>query len=328
MNKNGLLAHEEEPLIRQNNDIIWHYTTSDVFALMADGKTGLYATDHRFLSDSDELSYGSQFLHEVLLKMKNDPCQFCKDAKIELQDASKLPADFPSEKIIDVCLATWERFENYKVTLYTTCFSHEPDSLYQWRSYTPDGGLAIGFSLAELKDYFSSITAFPLKEYQDFTLYTPQIKLNLDGKDTPVPYYAVIGKCVYDSVEQRKMVYRTIVTAHDKQENSTDKQESSNYFSPILACIALFKNSSFWFEKEERIVFCGPLLNKSLEIIAGKPRVAIPGYNKDVLAQKIRGIFVSPHGKKRQNHILAQVLLSKNDIECNVFDSRSTYIGG
>lgn len=43
-----------------DQDLIWHYTTLDVFKKMIFAETGLYATHVRFLNDSSEFRYGWQ----------------------------------------------------------------------------------------------------------------------------------------------------------------------------------------------------------------------------------------------------------------------------
>ena len=75
--------------LRKDTDIIWHYTSMDVFKKMMFGETGLYATHARFLNDSSEIRYGLQLIQSLaeeylqrLKKEAKDTKDICK--KFEL----------------------------------------------------------------------------------------------------------------------------------------------------------------------------------------------------------------------------------------------------
>ena len=80
----------------------------------------LYATHHNFLNDAEEINYGYKLCMQILRQDSN--LSYYSDAvEKELGNSD----------------------------VFLCCFSKQPDSLYQWRSYTPTGGFSIGFSQQE-----------------------------------------------------------------------------------------------------------------------------------------------------------------------------------
>lgn len=101
--------------------IIWHYTTIEAFDCIL--REGIAFSHYRFLNDDSELSYGRQLLRDIFDDLKDEELK----KFIEGQIVDELVADS-----------------------YLFCLSRDGDNLYQWRSYTPHGGIAVGFDRREL----------------------------------------------------------------------------------------------------------------------------------------------------------------------------------
>ncbi len=100
-------------------DVIYHYTSNDVFVKILDGKSLRMSSRHH-LNDSME---GEQFFS----LLKTHPNQ-------------------PNEANIDVIRHTLDPLE-----CFVTCFSSERDLLSQWRGYARNGtGVAIGFKKEDI----------------------------------------------------------------------------------------------------------------------------------------------------------------------------------
>ena len=109
---------------KRKDILLWHYTSADAFWKMLGGD--FYATHHRFLNDSTEITYGFQ---EIKRFLQDDNCF----SKLHLITDDLNRNDF-----------------------FLLCFSKDPDNLYQWRSYTPQGGFSIGFSYNKLVELLNA----------------------------------------------------------------------------------------------------------------------------------------------------------------------------
>lgn len=318
---NGLIAELEEERVRlsQNKDLIWHYTSADIGAQMLDRKTGLYATDYIFLNDSGEVYYGITRIKTFLDEMEKKPKDFLE--AINYPDIDNMRT-FPDPEIIERCREAVNT-SKWATHPYILCFSHNPDSLYQWRSYTPNGGLCFGISLQELRSKIS-----PDYIYLDNISFSRlHHQHQYGGKMADFTEYLIMGKCLYTDLQQRKMLFE-IVTSDKFKTKEGLEDISDDFFIQILSCMFLFKHFSFTEEDEERIILWGPASFKRVEIIGNKPRIPISYYDKNNLNNCIKGVFISPHGNKKQIRIIVQTLLDKYELDnCPVIDSLSTYIG-
>jgi len=85
-----------------------------------------------------------------------------------------------------------------------------------------------------------------------------------------------------------------------------------------------YKNPSFYFEREVRLVYMGDSLRKRIQYIGNKPR--IPTFIRNV-RNLIRGVYISPHGDKLQNRLLAELFRDKFNLSFDIIESSSSYNG-
>lgn len=292
---------QSEKDLRNNQDIIWHYTTCDIFAQLMEGKTGLYATHYCFLNDSKEFEYKKNRFKTKILPIVNRNI----DEIIKTETNSETKEKWRELK------NRWNSVLMEYNDMYTFCLTKKTDNLYHWCSYTPNGGYCIGFSRRKIEEKIASINK---KKIDDYTLYTKE----LDSRES---YNVFMGDCVYEKEEDTSGSIAGLLLGMDKYKGD----------EKLRICLhsALTKHSSFEDEKEFRIVLLGQSLRKKIEIIGNKPRVPLFGIEKSEICRLIEGVFVSPHGNKERNKLLAELLAEKHDCKnlWGVYLSNSPYIG-
>ena len=292
---------QTEKDLRNNSDIIWHYTSCDVFAQFMEGKTRLYGTHYCFLNDSKEFEYKMD-----RFKTRNLPI-----VDKEIEEIIKTQTNPKATERWKELKSKWNDVLMSYNDIYTLCFSNKADNLYHWCSYTPNGGYCIGFSKKRIEEKIKTTNKRTMDSY---TLYT-------NTTDTGESYNVFMGDCVYEKEEDTSESIAGLLLKMDKYEGD----------EKLIICLhsALTKHSSFEDEKEFRIVLLGQSLRKKIEIIGNKPRVPLFGIEKDEICSLIEGVFVSPHGNKERNKLFAELLREKHN--CNdwwgVYLSSSPYIG-
>ena len=113
-------------------EILYHYTSIDAFKGIIDNKH-LRMTRYDQMNDTSELSFG--------LKMF---VQYVEDYRCSSEEQDILKKNIL--QMLSIC-------RDYN--LFITSFSEQKNDLSQWRAYTPNGGVTIGFSTKELgRGYF------------------------------------------------------------------------------------------------------------------------------------------------------------------------------
>ena len=279
----------------------------DIFKSFIFGETGLYATHVRFLNDSTEIKYGLG-----LLKKQYDNCLALLNKKKVRKDIAKLikPKLHQMEQVRDQIKVL------DSIDAYVTCFSKDCDSLYQWRSYTPEGGVSIGFSRQELQKTIFGTNPKKIGMINDNSAFwmfpyssTPSATDNIVG---------CIGECLYNEDQRKDTLVKLLF--------STKKADVNIANTFFLA--ALMKHKSFEAENEVRIVYCGVPCFEKIEIVGNKPRIPIVGACPNKMRQLIKGVVVSPHGNKEQNFYLAHLLAHKYNLDWEPIPSSSPYIRG
>ena len=282
--------------LAENEDIIWHYTSREVFANILEKRTGLYATHYKFLNDSSEYKYGldvvMDYLIEEINKRINEQLQQGVTEE-KRKEFNQIKEDLNCEKI-----------ELPYKDMFTLCFSRKPDKLYQWRSYTPNGGYSIGFSKSEL-DLIIQKKSHKSNEGDKIYFYNDE-----DSNET----YILLEDCIYDK-EAMKNCIETLVFQKDNMKS-------------IARLFSLSKHYSFREEEETRIAIFGDSLRRHIEIVGGKPRIPIVGCDKDSVANLIKGVYVSPHGDREGNMLFAELLKEKHNLSFEICCSDSPYVGG
>lgn len=111
--------------ILSNSDTVFHYTSLEGFAGIINS-SGFWASDNRFMNDSEEIKHGIDLATSVL---KN---RIARATSIEFQSILEAAIEKINNK---------NRNRNL-----IACFSRSRDSLEQWRGYGPSGGVCIALN--------------------------------------------------------------------------------------------------------------------------------------------------------------------------------------
>jgi hypothetical protein len=120
-----------------NENLLFHYTN-------ADGAIGiftnecLWATDIRFLNDSEEFLHGCKLAKEIIAELKREGSHF---SSIN---------DFYTT--LEVVVGNLNSAVDIASTAYVVSFSCEGDMLNQWRTYGGDSGYALGWNINVLHE--------------------------------------------------------------------------------------------------------------------------------------------------------------------------------
>ena len=253
--------------------VIWHYTSVDVFERILMGE--LAFSHYRFMNDSAEIEYGRQLLE-----------------RIEQEDSSldKIVSDDLFKKI--------NLFKN----VYMFCLSRDGDNLYQWRSYTPKGGVAIGFCRPDL---FSAI--------QDYMRRHKWLAHSMFD----------LCRCHYSEKSVRKVVSSLAHKAKNKASLCSCDKNISLYMIKVLRVWLSQKNPSFKEEQEERFLIVEDKRDH-IQIINGKPMIVL---SDSRISKSISHVRLSPHGDKEHNRLLVEILREKYGLSFSIEESNSSYNG-
>ena len=188
---------------------------------------------------------------------------------------------------------------------YLFCLSRDGDNLYQWRSYTPQGGIAIGFDRREL--YSAIQNGFAGQE-------------RTSASDKIVGMLVV---CRYNDDVAKRVVER-LNQRQTKNHGCSDGCKGFGlYMMKVMRILFAQKNPSFMEEQEERFLVRGAP-RAMVEIIKGKPRILV----KDLgISKSIKCIRLSPHGDRERNQLLVEILRDKNKLTFQIEHSKSSYNG-
>ena len=257
--------------------VIWHYTTIEAFGRILED--GIAFSHYRFLNDDSELTYGRQLLREIYEKLKNEGMK-----------------KFIEGEIVDELVAD----------SYLFCLSRDGDNLYQWRSYTPHGGIAVGFDRRKLYSAMHS---------------------GLSGE----AWSAIVGKingmlltCRYNDDFAKRVVVRL------NQKSNTHYGTCCNeckgfwlYFAKFMKVLLSQKNPSFREEQEERFLLTGVPRDK-VKIINGKPRILVSAPS---ISTSISCVRMSPHGDRERNKLLVEIIRDKYGLTFPIEHSSSSFNG-
>ena len=294
----------------KNSDMLWHYTSSEVLWKMLEGH--FYASHYRFMNDSAEFLYGIKKFNPYFIEFGKIVPYFATEY------SSLLNSDF-----------------------FLFCFSALPDSLYQWRSYTPQGGYSIGFSRTMLKQ---KINDYMGKDASDRKINIKLLKCRYSN-EIFVRYFRMLthyfskldwehlGKSVSNiknsviPLTNNQSVSRTTVNPWELVINSPETLMASWFtllpMTLMERCYCI-KNPTFSLEQEFRLILTGHDLRKDVDLIGLKPRVKIP---LPELNKCIKKIYVSPHGDVEQNILLAKIARDKFGLNFEIHQSESSFNG-
>ena len=294
----------------KKSDMLWHYTSSEVLWKMLEGN--FYASHYRFMNDSAEFLYGIKKFNPYFVEFG---------------------------KIVPYFATEYSRLLNSDFFLF--CFSALPDSLYQWRSYTPQGGYSIGFSRTMLKQ---KINDYMEKDASDRKINVKLFKCCY-SEEIIVRYFRMLthyfskldwlhlGKSVSNiknSVIPLANNSSTATTTVNPWELVASSPEilTASWFSllpmSLMERCYSIKNPTFSLEQEFRLILTGYDLRKDIDLIGSKPRVKIP---LSELKECIKRIYVSPHGDVEQNILLAEIARDRFGLNYEIHRSKSSFNG-
>ena len=255
--------------------VLWHYTTIDVVEYFLRGEVAF--SHYKFLNDNAELQHGKDLLCRIAVKTKNEGLKRLTDSD------------------------WFDQFED----AYLFCLSRFGDNLYQWRSYTPHGGVAIGFNRRDLLKAIYDGAAIAVK-----------------SADIKPPCRLLT--CRYDDVFAEKVVAR--LSARKSGQclcNGVACKNFGLYLAKMQRIVLAQKNPSFEEEHEERFLIMGKL-RKQVQVVKGKPCIIV---SNPEIGRAITCVRLSPHGDRKRNKLLVEMLKDKHDLTFNIEESSSSYNG-
>lgn len=265
----------------RNPGIIWHYTSIDVLEHFLKGEIAL--SHYKFMNDDDELEYGYKIL-------------------------TKIDGEHNDKQLMEALT-----YKHYGAQLqgdaFLFCLSRDGDSLYQWRSYTPKGGVAVAFDKVDL---FSIVVEEVVADHE-ILLSVDRLKLI---------------ECRYDDKIAEKFLrqIKNRIMNSKKSGLCNDCKNRGLYVSAVIRTLLTHKNPSFFNEQEERLLLLGESngLRNKVEFIAGKPRIIL---RNPQIANAIKAVRLSPHGDVKRNRLLVEMLRDKYGLKFDIVQSNSSYNG-
>lgn len=266
-------------LVKPAKGCLWHYTSVDVLEFFLKGEIAF--THYKFLNDDEEIECGIRLLKKMAEEENSD---LFKNGVVE-------NPYFSSNGFDDT---------------YLFCLSKDGDNLYQWRSYTPKGGIAVEFDKVML---FESLRGSIIED-ETLTRNVSRFKH---------------AKCRYTEEHARKAI--KLLIAHYENTKKTGCfggcKELGLLFERAMRILLTQKNSTFAFEEEERFLLQGSL-RPDIEFIAGKPRIIL---RNSQIANAIKAVRLSPHGDVKRNRLLVEMMRDKYGLKFDIDQSKSSYNG-
>ena len=266
-------------LVKPAKGCLWHYTSVDVLEFFLKGEVSF--THYKFLNDDEEVVCGIRLLKEF---------------------AEEGDSDFLKDIFIKNSYFTSNGFDD----TFLFCLSKDGDNLYQWRSYTSKGGIAVKFDKVMLFEAFRDSI------------------VNEDALVKSISRFTH-AKCRYSEVHARRAI--KLLIAHYEKSKETSClggcKELGLLFERVMRILLTQKNSSFAFEQEECFLLQGDLRSQ-IEFIAGKPRIIL---RNPQIANAIKAVRLSPHGDVKRNRLLVEMMRDKYGLKFDIDQSKSSYNG-
>ena len=265
----------------RNPGIIWHYTSIDVLEHFLKGEIAL--SHYKFMNDDDELEYGYKIL-------------------------TKIDGEHNDKQLLEAL--TYKQYgAQLQGDAFLFCLSRDGDSLYQWRSYTPKGGVAVAFDKVDL---FSIVVEEVVADHE-ILLSVDRLKLI---------------ECRYDDKIAEKFLrqIKNRIMNSKKSGLCNDCKNRGLYVSAVIRTLLTHKNPSFFNEQEERLLLLDESngLRNKVEFIAGKPRIIL---RNPQIANAVKSVRLSPHGDVKRNRLLVEMMRDKYGLKFDINQSKSSYNG-
>lgn len=237
--KLGLGSRFEEKMLKELNiQFLWHYTSSDSFIKIVNGKQLRY-TDCLFLNDIEEFNYIFQVLDEYIKQNRKnaDFIKFLSDA-MDKDNYDFVPAN--------IKLKNGYRFTSGRY--YILSGSSNPDSLPLWTYYSKTGKYD-GYSLKiDVTKVFHDF-----RKYGQGAIYAGRVEYDLQNQIEIIE--SVIDLLISENNSQIKKLDRNTLGEEDYSIEIDMLRDNlqSDALDFLNTCRLFFKNSKFSFESELRI---------------------------------------------------------------------------
>jgi len=328
-------------MLKSLPDKLYHYTGIHGLKGIIESQT-LWATHYKYLNDAEEIMHFRQQLPDILRPV----------FKVIFSALTKEQQDRLEKRYSSIAKAVEEESKKCAMAIYKVAFSGNPPFavpyitsfcsvdetdkhvadhglLSQWRGYGAQGGYAIIFDTAELKQL--------LKEEGEKWAYST----------------IFVGDVVYSSATDEEM--------HDEFGDHIDAIQKSweqvlqtgdhgvlgKTYSPFFACACRYKHRGFGEEREFRIVTI-PTPRQVVQIANAKGETLLPEkpvshFSRNgaavpylnlfeditVSARKrlpIKRIIVGPHPEKEKRKTSVESLLKQHEIQAEVSVSEIPYL--
>lgn len=194
---------------------------------------------------------------------------------------------------------------NDKLNIYVTSFSEKGDLLSQWRAYCSSSiGFSIGFSYGKIST---------LGREQGF----------------------ILGKCIYDGLEQKKMIsqilkeaYRIYTNESNEELLSPHDRAISSFIHGFVEVAPFLKDPSFSEEEEWRLVSLRNILSSDLKFKSGKSMI-IPYTEVNLINDKkelpFTEIIIGPAPHMDLSHVSLKHLIDSENCKCILKLSKVPY---
>lgn len=254
--------------------ILYHYTSFDVFRKIMESER-VRATHYSELNDTSEIVMAQEILARSL----------------EAYNSSTHPDTIP---FLSEVVAWFGRGE---LNTFLFSLSEESDSLYQWRAYCPEGGVAIGFRPQALDVHFRTESR-TTEDNGSWGLESWELVkcryLSPDDSIDMQPFLSNIDRVIREISQEPHVSVRDwkgIILGHSA-------------YSEVEKFCCSIKHRAYASEKEWRnFSTLGKKTPLTVQLDERNRRfVEMPFVARDVIEE----VVISPHGDERQGRSLAQ----------------------
>lgn len=304
VNSELIQSADDCDLVRCLPKCIYHYTSKEVFWKILMGKTDLYCTYYRELSDPKEFLTGICEVGSAWRRMCNG-------------DTRKYTRLFAG------IIAMSGDFET-DYNSWAMSFSLNKDATHLWKEYTDrkDGGYAIGFKTENIIKKLREYKCFSNDKWSLISC----LPCIYDGDDDADKIGNVV-EYVLDEV-CNKLTY----LLDQKYKDGKNEEIARSILCMLLSSI--IKHKDYREESEWRIVVVPFRMKSLIRMIGGKLRIKSGLFRRSELHDAIEEIVVSPHGPKDVLYDIARVVVGANydardaRNKISVVSSGSPYRGG
>ncbi|OBB77879.1 DUF2971 domain-containing protein [Mycobacterium sp. 852014-52144_SCH5372336] len=249
--------------------IVYHYTDSQAFRGVVEN-AALWATDFRYLNDSQELVYTWAAFVKRLEKLVAESSEACDAYRAQLQALKLMNA---------------RNLMQFDDAMFVACFTELADRISQWTHY---GAMGHGFALGFDSERISALQVPQYNRAPDGQLDGPVMATIAggpeSGQQTELKWNAFLQKVRYGDAARDLVVDGLIDTveriAADSGSFDSNVGNCISQTHALVHRLPLVKNSDFEHEREHRITitehFSGQSLNQkaALRSLARQPFIA------------------------------------------------------